>query len=175
MPPADFGKPLQQPLSVAHADDACTAACRGAGSFASSSGESQTAGRHRMDLIAVFAVGLGAALGAWLRWFLSLLLNAALPTLPLGTLAANVLGGLLMGLVIGAFMHYQNVPAPWRLFITTGFLGGLTTFSTFSGEAITLLLHEQYGWFVAQISTNVVGSLAATLVGVLLMRGLVTA
>jgi CrcB protein len=74
------------------------------------------------------AVGIGAALGAWLRWLLGATLNSLLPTLPLGTLAANLVGGLLMGCALGAFAHFQALPAEWRLFVMTGFLGGLTTF-----------------------------------------------
>jgi len=126
-----------------------------------------------MGLTAWLAVGLGAACGAWLRWLLGLAMNPLLPTLPLGTLAANLLGGLLMGAILGALAHNQTLQhlAPeWRLFVTTGFLGGLTTFSTFSGEAVTLLLRQQYGWFAAHVGANVVGALAATLVGLALIR-----
>ncbi|HET7300278.1 MAG TPA: fluoride efflux transporter CrcB, partial [Oleiagrimonas sp.] len=108
--------------------------------------------------------------GAWLRWLLGLLMNPLFPTLPLGTLAANLLGGFLMGLALGVFAHYQSLAPEWRLFITTGFLGGLTTFSTFSAEAVTLLLHQQYGWFAAHIGMHVVGTLAATLIGFALIR-----
>lgn len=123
-----------------------------------------------MGLTALFAVGLGAAFGAWLRWLLGLLMNPLFPTLPLGTLAANLLGGFLMGLALGVFAHYQSLAPEWRLFITTGFLGGLTTFSTFSAEAVTLLLRQQYGWFAAHIGMHVAGTLAATLIGFALIR-----
>lgn len=123
-----------------------------------------------MGVTALLAVGAGAALGAWSRWLLGALMNPLFPTLPLGTLAANLIGGLLMGCVLGAFVHYQALPAPWRLFIATGFLGGLTTFSTFSGEAVTLLLRHQYAWFAAQVGLHVVGTLAATLAGFALLR-----
>lgn len=123
-----------------------------------------------MGLAALLAVGVGAALGAWLRWLLGALMNPLFPTLPLGTLAANVLGGLLMGFALGAFMHYQSLAPEWRLFITTGFLGGLTTFSTFSAEAVTLLLRQQYGWFAAQVGLHVIGTLVATLIGFALIR-----
>lgn len=128
-----------------------------------------------MGLTALLAVGTGAALGAWLRWILGMLLNPFFPTLPLGTLAANMLGGLLMGLALGVFAHYQSLAPPWRLFISTGFLGGLTTFSTFSGEAVTLLLRQQYGWFAAHISMHLVGTLAATVFGLVLIRALLRA
>ncbi|HET7268040.1 MAG TPA: fluoride efflux transporter CrcB [Oleiagrimonas sp.] len=126
-----------------------------------------------MGPTAWLAVGVGAALGAWLRWLLGLAMNPLLPTLPLGTLSANVLGGLLMGIVLGALAHnhtLQNLAPEWRLFVTTGFLGGLTTFSTFSGEAVTLLLRQQYGWFAAHVGANVIGTLTATLIGLALIR-----
>lgn len=128
-----------------------------------------------MGLTALLAVGLGAAFGAWLRWLLGLMMNPLFPTLPLGTLAANLLGGFLMGLALGAFAHYQSLSPEWRLFITTGFLGGLTTFSTFSAEAVTLLLRQQYAWFAAHVCVHVAGSLAATLVGFVLIRSLLRA
>jgi fluoride exporter len=113
------------------------------------------------------AVGIGAATGAWLRWWLGLLLNPLVPTLPLGTLAANLIGGYVMGLALGVFTHYASLPAEARLFITTGFLGGLTTFSTFSGEAVTLLTRQQFGWAAAHISLHLLGSLAMTMLGIL--------
>src|SRR5487761_1550804 len=78
------------------------------------------------------AVGIGGMIGCWLRWGLGMLLNPLFPTLPLGTLAANLAGGLLMGCVMGLFDHFQTLPLALRLFVFTGFLGGLTTFSTFS-------------------------------------------
>lgn len=123
-----------------------------------------------MGLTALFAVGVGAALGAWLRWGLGMLMNPLFPTLPLGTLAANLLGGFLMGLTLGILAHYQTLSPEIRLFISTGFLGGLTTFSTFSAEAVTLLMRQQYGWFAAHIGVHLVGTLVATLVGLGLIR-----
>ena len=94
----------------------------------------------------------GGAVGCWLRWGLGAwLLNPVFPTLPLGTLAANLTGGLLMGLVMGLFDHFQTLPPALRLLVFTGFLGGLTTFSTFSGEATTLLLRQQYLWFSGHV------------------------
>ena len=124
---------------------------------------------------AFLSVGIGATLGAWLRWGLGALLNPLFPTLPLGTLAANLTGGLLMGLAMGAFAHYQALSPEIRLFITTGFLGGLTTFSTFSAEASTLLLRQQYAWFAAHVLLHVAGSLTATLAGIALIRALLRA
>lgn len=123
-----------------------------------------------MGLTALIAVGVGAALGAWLRWLLGMAMNPLFPTLPLGTLAANLLGGFLMGLAMGALAHYHSLSPQWRLFITTGFLGGLTTFSTFSAEAVTLLLRQQYGWFAAHVGIHVIGTLTCTVIGFALIR-----
>jgi CrcB protein len=123
-----------------------------------------------MNLVSFFAVGLGAFAGAVLRWLLSLALNPVLPQLPLGTLAANLIGALAMGLAIGAFAHYETIPLAARLAITTGFLGGLTTFSAFSGETVGLILRGQYAWTALIVLAHVVGSLVLTLAGVGLVR-----
>lgn len=105
-----------------------------------------------------------------MRWVLGMALNPILPSLPLGTLASNLVGGLIMGLAMGAFAHYETLPIAWRLAIMTGFLGGLTTFSTFSAETVTLFLRQQYGWTVAIITSHLLGSLLMTLLGIALMR-----
>ena len=123
-----------------------------------------------MNLLSFFAVGFGAFAGAVLRWLLGIVLNPLLPTLPLGTLAANLLGGLLMGGAMGLFAHYEALPIAWRLAIVTGFLGGLTTFSTFSGETVTLFLRQQYGWSAAIIMAHLVGTLLMTLAGIGIIR-----
>lgn len=120
----------------------------------------------------VLAVGAGAALGAWLRWVLALTLNALLPTLPLGTLAANLIGGYLVGVAVEYFFQQGALPMEVRLFVITGFLGGLTTFSTFSAEAVGLLLQSRYGWATLLISTHVIGSIAMTVLGISTVRGL---
>jgi len=119
-----------------------------------------------MNASGFLAVGIGAATGAWLRWWLGLLLNPLVPTLPLGTLAANLVGGYLMGIAMGLLTQYASLPIEMRLFIVTGFLGGLTTFSTFSGEAVTLLARQQYGWVAAHLSLHLLGSLAMTGLGI---------
>ncbi len=119
-----------------------------------------------MALLGFASVGIGAMLGAWLRWWLGILLNSLLPTLALGTLAANLIGGYLIGLAIGYFEHVQAVAPETRLFITTGFLGGLTTFSAFSGETTALLLRAEYLWAALNIGAHVIGSLLMTLLGV---------
>jgi CrcB protein len=120
------------------------------------------------------AVGIGAAVGAWLRWGLGQAFNAVLPELPLGTLAANIIGGYLIGLALAWFTLNPGLSPEVRLLVATGFLGGLTTFSSFSGEAYILLARQQYGWAAAHIGLHVLGSLAATALGfatVRLLRG----
>ena len=118
------------------------------------------------------AIGIGGALGCWLRWGLGVLFNPLFPTLPLGTLAANLVGGLLMGCAIGVWNHFQALPPQLQLFVFTGFLGGLTTFSTFSAESATLLLRQQYLWFSGHVAVHVIGSLAMTVLGIFLTRSL---
>lgn len=118
-----------------------------------------------MTLYALIAIGLGSAVGAWLRWGLGLWLNPALPQLPLGTLAANLIGGYLIGLAVAFFMQHPGLSPEWRLLVITGFLGGLTTFSTFSAETVSLLLRGQYAWGTAIITVHLVGSLAMTILG----------
>ena len=110
------------------------------------------------------AVGAGAAMGAWIRWSLGLLLNALHPAMPIGTLIANLIGGYLMGLAMALFA--LNAPSTEiRLLITTGFLGGLTTFSAFSAEAVGLMQRSEYGWAAVHVSSHVIGSLIMTALG----------
>lgn len=123
-----------------------------------------------MTFLGFLAVGVGAAVGAWLRWGLGILLNPVFPTLPLGTFAANMLGGYLMGIALGLFSALQALSPEVRLLIATGFLGGLTTFSTFSAEATTLLARQQFGWAALHIAAHVVGSIALTFAGIATMR-----
>ncbi len=117
-------------------------------------------------LNSLLAIGAGAALGASMRWGLGLWLNPVFPTLPMGTLAANLLGGYLIGLAISFFTQHAGLSPEWRLLVITGFLGGLTTFSTFSAETVTLLLREQYAWGAAIIASHLGGSLAMTVLGI---------
>lgn len=112
------------------------------------------------------AVGIGAALGAWARWGLGLWLNAWYPSIPMGTLAANLSGGYLIGLALAFFAQHPGLPPEWRLLIVTGFLGGLTTFSTFSAEVFTLFSRAQYWLGLSAIGLHLVGSLAMTALGV---------
>lgn len=117
---------------------------------------------------AFVAVGLGAAIGAWVRWGLGILFNASL--IPLGTLAANLIGGYLMGLAFAGLVHLPQLSTEMKLFITTGFLGGLTTFSTFSAEAFHLMHREQYGFAIAHVLLHVLGSLLMTALGYLTVQ-----
>jgi CrcB protein len=123
-----------------------------------------------VTFLGLLAVGGGAASGAWLRWWLGILLNPLFPTLPFGTLVANLIGGYLIGLVLGAASHFDALPPEIRLLVTTGFLGGLTTFSTFSGEAATLLSRGQFGWATAHVLAHGVGSVALTFAGIATLR-----
>ncbi|HVK94084.1 MAG TPA: fluoride efflux transporter CrcB [Noviherbaspirillum sp.] len=111
------------------------------------------------------AVGVGAALGAWLRWGLSLLLNALHPHLALGTLAANLVGGYLIGFALGFFTAQPELSPAWRLFVITGFLGGLTTFSTFSAESAILLQRGDYAWALGHSLLHLLGSVAFCVAG----------
>lgn len=124
-----------------------------------------------MGMNSFLAIGIGGALGCWIRYGLGILLNPLFPDLPLGTLAANLTGGLLMGCMLGMFDHFQTLSPELKLFVFTGFLGGLTTFSTFSAEATTLLLRQQYLWFSSHVAVHVIGSLAMTMLGITLVRG----
>jgi len=123
-----------------------------------------------VTFLGTLAVAAGAAAGAWLRWLLGMVLNPVFPTVPLGTFAANMLGGFLMGLALGVFTRYEALSPEARLFVTTGFLGGLTTFSTFSAEATTLLARQQFGWGALLIGGHVAGSILMTFAGIATAR-----
>lgn len=125
-----------------------------------------------MNLISGIAIFIGAGLGALVRWGLGQWLNATFPALPPGTLAANALGGLLMGLALGAFSQYETLPPVLRLALTTGFVGGLTTFSTFSAESAALLLRGELRWACLHTLAHVGASLLATLSGMAGMQWL---
>lgn len=109
-------------------------------------------------------VGLGSALGAWARWGLSVWLNS-IGMIPLGTLMANAIGGLLMGVALALFQTMPQLSHEWRLFIAMGFLGGLTTFSTFSAQAFMLLQKQAYAWAGLHVLTHVLVSVLLTIVG----------
>ena len=124
-----------------------------------------------MPWVSLLAIGVGAVLGAWARWALGLLMNPLFPTMPLGTLTANLVGGLLIGMMMAAADPLGFSPAT-RLFVTTGFLGALTTFSTFSAETMSLILKEQYAWAAGTAVAHLGGSLVMTAAGILLVRAI---
>ena len=125
-----------------------------------------------LSLISVFG---GAGFGACLRWWLGARLNPLLPSLPLGTLAANLIGGLLIGGFAAYFSHHTALAPELRLLVITGFLGGLTTFSTFSLEVVTLLMRGQIALAAGAASVHLVGSLALTGLGISLVQLLLRA
>ena len=126
-----------------------------------------------MGMLPALAVGVGAALGAWLRWALGTLLNPTMPTLPLGTLAANLLGGYLVGVAVAVFAQHPGLAPEARLLVITGFLGGLTTFSTFSAEAVHLITRGEYAWAGAHMALHLAGSLVMTLLGLLTVKAFI--
>lgn len=120
--------------------------------------------------LSIAAIAIGAAMGALLRWYLANRLNQLFPQLPPGTLAANILGGYLIGVAMAIFLAFPALAPEWRLLIVTGFLGGLTTFSTFSAEVVTAMLNGQSLWAISTVATHVIGSVLMTLMGVATVR-----
>ena len=114
----------------------------------------------------------GAGCGALLRWGLGSMLNPVFPTVPLGTVAANLIGGLLVGAASAFFTHHSGLPPEWRLLIITGFLGGLTTFSTFSLEVVTLIGRQEHWWALGAAGVHLAGSLALTAIGIVFANAL---
>lgn len=125
-----------------------------------------------MTPVSLLAIGFGAALGAWLRWGLGIILNPLFPTVPLGTLAANLLGGYLVGAAITVFHIHVDLPVEVKLFVITGFLGGLTTFSTFSAEVVNMIQRNEYGWALSTAALHLGGSLLLTGLGILTIQQL---
>ncbi len=117
----------------------------------------------------ILAVSVGAALGALLRWQLGLRLNGLFPTVPPGTLVANLVGAYVIGLAIALFTSFSAISPEWRLLVITGFCGGLTTFSTFSAELMILLEEGRISWALGIIAAHVVGSVVMTFAGVATM------
>ncbi|MGA7537889.1 MAG: fluoride efflux transporter CrcB [Steroidobacteraceae bacterium] len=113
----------------------------------------------------IVAISVGASAGALLRWWLGDRLNALFPLLPPGTLAANILGGYVIGAAVAFFASFPALPAEWRLLLITGFCGGLTTFSTFSAEVVALLQRGQGLWALIEVTTHVGASLLMTFAG----------
>jgi CrcB protein len=125
-----------------------------------------------MGLFGFVAVGIGAAMGAWLRWWLGLRFNPVFPTVPMGTLAANLLGGFLVGVAVATFNRQPGLPPEARLMIVSGFMGGLTTFSTFSSEVVGLIGNGQYLWAAGAASIHLFGSLLLTGAGIAVVGAL---
>ena len=123
-----------------------------------------------MNAAGFAAVAIGAVLGAWLRWGLSTWLNPANPNLPLGTLAANIGGGYAIGLAVAFFSANASIAPEWRLVCITGFLGALTTFSTFSAESVELMMAGRYSAAAIHTGAHLFGSIAATILGILTYR-----
>jgi len=119
-----------------------------------------------MNWISFTGVGVGAALGAWLRWILGMWLNPIFVSIPLGTLAANLIGGYLVGVAVMLFHINTSLPVELRLFLITGFLGGLTTFSSFSAEVVSLLRVDAWGMAVVAVGLHLLGSLLMTGLGI---------
>jgi fluoride exporter len=116
--------------------------------------------------LSLVAISVGASLGALLRWFLGTKLNALFPSIPPGTLTANLVGGYLIGVAVAYFSSHPSLPPEWRLLIVTGFLGGLTTFSTFSAVVVAQLMAGRMMWALSGIAVHVGGSLLMTLLGI---------
>jgi CrcB protein len=121
--------------------------------------------QDRTLIYSILSIFIGAGLGALMRWGLSLGLNAVFPTIPLGTLASNLIGGYLIGVAVVIFSAKAGLPPEWRLFVITGFMGGLTTFSTFSAEVVTLFAQGQFGWAMAAAGLHLFGSFSLTALG----------
>ncbi len=123
-----------------------------------------------MSAMGLLAVGIGAALGAWARWALGILLNGVFPSIPPGTLAANLIGAYVIGCAVGVFSQWPALAPEWRLLIVTGFCGGLTTFSTFSAEITALALKARFATMAVAVLLHVGGSLSLTLLGIASVR-----
>jgi fluoride exporter len=114
----------------------------------------------------ILAISLGASAGALLRWWLALQLNRHFPSIPPGTLAANLIGGYVVGLAIAFFASASAWSPEWRLFVITGFCGGLTTFSTFSAEIVALLQEGRALWACGAAFAHLAGSVVMTFAGI---------
>ena len=122
----------------------------------------------------LIAVGVGAAGGAWIRWCLGLALNSIVKNFPLGTFVANLIGGFFIGIAVEFFSQNAELTPEWKLLIVTGFLGGLTTFSTFSAESVQLLQSARYGWMAFHIGAHTAGSIAMTVLGIYLCKAMLS-
>jgi fluoride exporter len=121
---------------------------------------------------AAAAVSVGGVIGCLLRWLLGLMFNTQASVVPLGTLAANLIGGYIVGVAVAFFAMNNNLAPEWRLLVITGFCGGLTTFSSFSAEAVALLRQDRILWACATIALHLFGSLLMTFAGIATVSGL---
>ncbi len=121
-------------------------------------------------MLAVVSICIGASLGALARWLLGLWLNTGAPGLPWGTLAANLVGGYLVGVAVATFQAMPQLDPVWRLLLITGFLGGLTTFSSFSAEVVGMLMQQRYLLAIGTVLLHVGGSLVCTVAGIASLR-----
>lgn len=123
-------------------------------------------------LSSLLAVFIGGGLGSVLRWAVSLKLNPLSPHIPLGTLTVNLVGGFIIGLALALFTRMTHIDPMWKLLITTGFCGGLTTFSTFSLEVVYLLQDGRFVWAITNMLLNLAGSLIMTLLAFMLVKAI---
>ena len=110
----------------------------------------------------LLAVFIGGGTGSVARWALSMKLNPAHHAIPMGTLAANLIGAFIIGLGLAWFNRMTSIDPIWKVLLTTGFCGGLTTFSTFSAEVVFLLQEGRAGWALLNVAVNLLGSFAMT-------------
>jgi CrcB protein len=120
------------------------------------------------------AVAIGGVLGAWTRWCLSYLLNPLWPSLPPGTLTANLVGAYVIGFLVELLALRSKIPPEVALFAITGYLGALTTFSTFSVEAVTIFARREYFWAICHVISHLVGSLLMTVLGIVTCQRLLS-
>ena len=121
---------------------------------------------------AIAAVCIGGTAGCLLRWFLGLWLNDHSPVMPLGTLAANLIGGYIVGVAVAFFALNSSIAPEWRLLVITGFCGGLTTFSSFSAEVVLMLRQDRWLWACSTIALHLFGSLLMTFAGIATVAGI---
>jgi CrcB protein len=122
---------------------------------------------------AAAAVSVGGVIGCLLRWLLGLMFNTQPSVVPLGTLAANLIGGYIVGVAVAFFAMNNNLAPEWRLLVITGFCGGLTTFSSFSAEVVILLRQDRILWACSTIALHLFGSLLMTFAGIATVSGLI--
>ena len=120
----------------------------------------------------IFVIFLGAGFGAVLRAGFNFLATGTASMVPLGTLFANLVGGYLVGIAIAFFGNNPNISPEWKLFVITGFLGGLTTFSSFSAEVVSLIQNGEHTWALGTALLHLIGSLALTFLGILTYQAL---